>query len=169
MTTALAAGTRAGDMEQERLWISLDIFPRILAVDLDIARKVTPSGSVKVLMLYEDNKERADEAMAYLKKRAPHISGLPMELQSGATADCEGYSAVMIVESISDALLKKAVTCAIENKIILFSPYEADVRKGVTASVQIQIKVAPYFNKATLAKSQIQIHKAALKYSQIYE
>ncbi|MBI5815525.1 MAG: hypothetical protein HZB29_07925 [Nitrospinae bacterium] len=167
--TRMAASSYAGDVEEERLWISLDVFPRIVSVDQELAKKVSPGGAVKLLLLYGDKKETAEKAGKYLKKRLANISGFPVEITLDNKPSCAGYTAMMLTEKLNDQLFQKALGCAVENGIILFSPYDDDVPRGATASVLIKIKVEPYFNKNTLAKSHLQINKTVLKFSSVYE
>jgi hypothetical protein len=167
--TRLAASSYAGNEEEDRLWISLDVFPKIVSVDQDLSKKVSPAGAVKLLLLYGDKKDAAEKAVNYIKNRLKNISGFPVEIALDNNPSCAGYTAVMVIEKLSDQAFQKTLDCAVESGIILFSPYENDVPRGATASVLIKIKVEPYFNKKTLSKSRVQINKTVLKFSNLYE
>lgn len=164
-----AASSYADDVAEERLWISLDIFPRIVAVDMNLAKKVPQGSPLKLLLLYQSKKDLAVRAQKYLQKKITNISGFPVEISVSQQPNCADYGAIMVTEKLDDVMFNKALSCAVDKGIILFSPNEEDVPRGATASVLIKIKVEPYFNKTTLAKSHLMINQMVLKFSNVYE
>ena len=47
----------AGEAEERRVRISLEIFPRIVAVDLDLRTKLSTSDALRLFVLYEREAE----------------------------------------------------------------------------------------------------------------
>ena len=65
--------------------------------------------------------------------------------------------------------LRHIVSYGIKNHIIVFSPFEGDVEKSITAGVFIGARVQPSINMKTLKASGIQIKFFFLKVAKKYE
>lgn len=164
----------AGEAEERRVRISLEIFPRIVAVDLDLRSKLSTTGSLRLFVLYEHDGEGARHISGQMKTAYSNIGGLPVEFiahnaQQAAAADMDQPAAVFLSDLLSDDVFAAVMKEAIENRILVFSPFAGDVERGATVGIVISSRIKPYFNVHTLIQSNININEKLLSISQRYE
>ncbi len=159
----------ARDVDKDLLKISLKIIPRLMAVDLDIQRKLTKKNKLSILIFYRKQKSEAEKISEYFNNHVRHIAKIPVKSAAVNKLPKESPASIMIVERLDHAELYSLIQYGIKNQIIVFSPYEEDVKKGVTAGMSIQIRITPCFNQTTLKRSRVRIHNIILKSSKLYE
>ncbi len=159
----------ARDVDKDRLKIALKIFPRLMAVDLDIQKKLTKTNELSILIFYRTQKSEAEEIAEYFNTQVRLIAKIPVKFSVVNKLPKESPAGIMIVERLDHAELNSLIQYGIKNQILVFSPYEEDVKKGVTAGMSIHIRITPCFNQTTLKRSRIRIHNIILKSSELYE
>ena len=164
----------AGEIEERRVRISLEIFPRIVAVDMDLRSKLSTNDTVRLLVLFEHDGEGARHISAQMKNSFTNIGGLPVEFvvqkaEQGLKTGNEPPAAVFLADPLSDDAFAAVLKAAIESHVLVFSPFAGDVERGATVGISISSRIQPYFNVSTLVRSHININEKLLSISQRYE
>ena len=158
----------ANSIDEKLVRMSLNIFPHIVAVDLDLDKKLTNNGKIQLMVFYQRKEKLATLVAATLSDRFKSISGNPIEVIISKSLGKKNPCAILIVEKLPNSILKNLINYSIEKKLLIFSPFEKDVSRGVTVSMSIQIRIVPYFNRTSLLSSNIRIHRVLLKNSKFY-
>ena len=164
----------AGEAEERRVRISLEIFPRIVAVDLDLRSKLSTTDTLRLFVLFEHDAEAARRVSEQMKNSFTNIGGLSVEFvvqstQLAATGGMEQPAAVFLSDVLSDDAFAAAMKAAVERRVLVFTPFAGDVERGATVGIAISSRIKPYFNVSTLEQSHIRIHEKLLNISQRYE
>ncbi len=161
--------TTAQNIDDNRLMMSLKLFPRLVAVDLDISKKLNQDQEILLLVFYQTDKWRADKVTKVLNEQIKNIAGMPIKAEAVEKLPEKPPSGIILIEKMNRLNLSKVINYGIQHHILVFSPYEEDVKMGVTSGMYIQIQTMPYFNRMTLKKSGIRIHDIILRSSKFYE
>ena len=159
----------APGIEDNLVRISLDIFPKLVAVDLGMKDKLTDDQKVRFHVVYGKKRELAQEVADHLEEAFPRVAGCPTEVILGNTLPSEVPTAILLVERLDEGVLKQFVEYGVTNHILIFSPFKEDVDRGVTAGMYMAIRILPYFNRDTLNRSQIKMHEILLRSAKFYE
>lgn len=164
----------AGEVEDRRVRISLEIFPRIVAVDLDLSSKLSKYGTLRLFVLFENDDEGARHIAKQMKNSFTNIGGLAVEfvVRNAQQVEAEGMeqaAGVFLSELLSDAAFPAVMKTAVAQRVLVFSPFAGDVERGATVGIAISSRIKPYFNVATLAQSHLHINEKLLSISQRYE
>jgi hypothetical protein len=164
----------AGEAEERRVRISLEIFPRIVAVDLDLRSKVSTIDTVRLFVVFERDTEAAHHVSEQMKNAFSNIGGLAVEFvvqnaQQAVTSGMEQAAAVFLSDQLSDDAFAAMMKAAVERHVLVFSPFAGDVERGATVGIAISSRIKPYFNVSTLVQSHININEKLLSISQRYE
>ena len=162
----------AVDRDELRLKAGLDLFPSLLAADLDIAEKKSGEGFLTLLLVYTDNRAGANEIAKSLKA-LKEIRGIPVnvEITNNLSADhLKGFApaGVFLAQPLGDQL-SGVIDFAVKNKVILFSPFKGDVEKGVLGGLHISDRLLPFINVSSMKSSGIRIKKFFMRVSITYE
>lgn len=149
--------------------IALEIFPRLVAVDLDVSEKLSHEGKIQLLVFYYSQKDRATNTRNALAEKFDQIAGFPVEIVAADELPETPPTAILIVERLKENQIATLTDYAVTNNILLFSPFEEDVKKGITAGISILARVVPSFNRDTLTRSGIRIHDIVLRSAVIYD
>ena len=149
LTTAKHAD--AGEVEERRVRISLEIFPRIVAVDQDLRSKLSTTGALRLFVLFEHDGDGARHSSGQMKNSFTNIGGHAVEFvvqnaQQAVTAGMEQPAAVFLSDLLPDDLFAAVMKAAIESHVLVFSPFAGDVERGATAGIAISSRIQPYFN-----------------------
>lgn len=164
----------AGEAEERRVRISLEIFPRIVAVDLDLRTKLSTSDALRLFVVYERDAEVAHHISVQMKNSFTNIGGLAVQFvvqnaQLAVTAGMQQPAAIFLADQLSDDLFAAVMKAAIEEHVLVFSPFAGDVERGATVGIAISSRIQPYFNMSTLVQSHLNINEKLLSISQRYE
>lgn len=159
----------AHEVEDNLVRISLDIFPKLVAVDLDMENKLTSENQIQLLVFYDKKKELADGVADHLMEDYPRVANHATQVIVEKTLPIQAPTAILIVERLEEAVLNKLIEYGISKHILVFSPFKEDVDRGVTAGMYMGIRIHPYFNRETLTRSQIKMHKLLLRSAKFNE
>jgi len=159
----------AQEVEDNLVRISLDIFPKLVAVDLDVKDKLSAGGQINFQVFYSRKKELAFSVVQQLRERYPKIAAYPVQVEARSALTQNPPTAILLVERLEAGALKSLVQYGISNHIIVFSPFKEDVDSGVTAGMYLAVRILPYFNRDTLKRSDIHLHKILLRSAKFYE
>ncbi len=159
----------AQETEDNLVRISLSIFPKLVAVDLGMKDKLTANGQIQLLIYYDNKKELAYSVAEQLRKQYPRIAAFPVKVEARSAFAKHPPTAILLVEHLDEMKLKKVIDYGVANHILVFSPFKEDVDRGVTAGMYVAIRIHPYFNRDTLKRSKIKMHKILLSSAKFYE
>ncbi len=162
----------AVDRDELRLKAGLDLFPSLLTADLEITKKQGRDGFLRLVLIYTDNKFQALE-MSRTLTRLKKIRGIPIRVDISNELNMSSLSedppaGIFITQPLGNEL-NDVVKYAIDNHIILFSPFNGDVEKGVMGGLYISDRVLPFINMASMKSSGIQIKQFFMRVSVVYE
>ena len=163
------------DFTDRRITIGAKIFRALLAADVDIAQKTTNDGSLRLCLLYVDDTANANKAAETLGNRGPsRIREKDVSIDILPSGECvsqkreERFAGIFLSQILSDKELKKLMEYANEQHIIVFSPFEGDVERGVLSGIAVEARIRPYLNMETLQTSRIRLKKFFLKVVKLY-
>ena len=160
--------------EERRLTISVSIFPKIVALDVGLANKANPDGSLTLGIIHFNQKHKADEISSLVQRKVKNIAGKSIHIKLISEkelieSDKDNYAGLLLIEPLSDEVLKPIIDYATKKQILLFSPFDGDIERGVSAGIFVGSKIRPYFNLNSLKKSRIELKSAILGVSKTYE
>ena len=164
----------ADSTQDRRVTISASIFPRIIAVDKDIEKKVDDSGNVRLGLLYHTNINKAKQIKNLILRKVKRIAGKKVVVQlvpigKVSLENSQKLSGIFFVQPVSKKLLVEVTTYTQKHKILSFSPFEGDIERGVMASIFVGAKIQPYFNLKSIESANLVLKPALLRVSKIYE
>jgi hypothetical protein len=167
------------EVQERRTRGGLRLFRAILAADEDIASKTGPEGTLLLTVLHSQNSgvaEKFAEELRTLGKgnKQGKIRKVPIEVEvsndlSLATYTDRKPAGFFLVEDLRDDDLDRVVKYGIDNSVIVYSPFEGDVDRGVLGGLAIETRVRPYINLQTMRDSQIRIKAFFLKVAKHYD
>lgn len=170
---------RAADEAQERrIRIGLRLFRVTLAADEDLAHKADPAGKLLLVVFYAEDSNLAKEFAEELRQlgrgdERGTIRKVPIDVQVSNDPELKAYwnrvpAGIFLVEDLGEDKIRRLVHYGIEHHIIVYSPFEGDVDRGVLAGLAIETTVRPYINLHTLRESKIRIMNFFLKVAKHY-
>ena len=141
-----------------RLQIGSSILPGILAADKRLAGG--ESETLPIYLVYRDNRRQAEQIRPGLEKIG-RVRGRALRIESVSLADLASLepppaSAVFIAEPLG-ADLEQLLGFARQRKLLLFSPFEGDVERGVATGFRVTDKVLPMVNMQALKQTNVQL------------
>ncbi|MEN8617176.1 hypothetical protein [Shewanella baltica] len=157
-----------------RVRVGLKLFRALLSADLKLDEKTDNSGAVPVVLVHINSEDDTLEYQTLLDGYLHDINGVPVRLdirtlQQILQPSSDKPAAIFIAQKLNDAELTALIERSISQGVILFSPFEGDVEKGVLAGISVQAAVRPLLNAATLNKSRLSIKPFYLKVARQYE
>ena len=173
---ALASpATIAGDDSGARVQAGVRLFRTLLAADMGLEKKVDAEGRLVVLVFYASSSAQAERVAEQLTTPAEGqteaaIRNLPVVVQLTSDPSFAAYqqhrpAAVFVAEAPRDESLRRIVQYGMHERVIVYSPFEGHVEKGVLAGLSVEAKVQPYINQATLDASHVELKPFFLKVS----
>ncbi len=163
------------DFADRRITAGAKIFRALLAADVDIAKKTGKDGSLKLCLLYLNDTRNAQRATEVLLNRADtriRKIGARIETMPFLTfvdKDAIPVSGIFLTQPLSDDKLKRLLERSYEQHIVIFSPFEGDVGRGVHSGIAVESRVRPYLNLKALNKSEIRLKSFFLRVAKHYE
>ncbi len=162
------------ELDERRTRISLEIFPRIVAVDQELRDKLSEDAKVRLVVVYSKDAVAAHRVVDSLQATVKNIGGREVEvvsqsMESVSRSGVSRPSALFLAEQIVDAEFGKLLQQAVVNHVLLFSPFAGDVERGATVGIAISARILPYFNVQMLNRSKISVNEKLLSISQRYE
>ncbi|MDM8526280.1 hypothetical protein QUF80_23120 [Desulfococcaceae bacterium HSG8] len=160
----------AGGREEWRVSAGLELFPSLLAADMDIAGKQGEDGKLLLLLTYV-NKEKKAKEMADFLENIGKIRRIPIRVEIATSL--EGYektrlAGIFLTQKIGSGL-DAVLHYGKKQRVIIFSPFEGDVEYGASGGIVVSDRILPYINKKTLRLSGIRIKPIFLRIAEEYE
>jgi hypothetical protein len=173
MSFTLLETSLADETASRRLGISLSIFPKIVAVDQSFHDKLDDNKNACLLFVYEFDEKAARQAVSRILENTKSIGGIVVVAKM---ADVENSffenkppTAIFLVEKMNSRQLQRVMNFSRKTRRLVFSPFAGDVERGVNVGISITNRVKPYFNVASLRRSNIAINALLMKVSKRYE
>ncbi len=166
----------ADTYSDRRATVGLSLFRALLVADQEAEAKADEAGELPVYVLYAEDRVQADTHADTLKLELGHIRERRTRIESVSFNDYLSPEranpnplGIFISQRLTDDELERLVRRSIEQGVILFSPFEGDVEKGVLAGLSVQASVRPYINLAVLKETGIAIKPFYLRVARTYE
>jgi hypothetical protein len=161
---------------QRRVQAGARFFKSLLAADLDLGRKA--SGSELLIVLYYTDDRRAAEDLASSLRGAgtdvDRIRGFQAKTEittDPAFRNVGGRvpAGIYLVQPPDGESLTKIIRYGIDNSVIVYSPFEGHVEKGVLGGMAVEAQVRPYINAATMQASHIRLKPFFMKVTKVFQ
>lgn len=157
------------DFTDRRITAGARIFRAILAADVDIGHKVSDRGNLKLCLAYDNDPKGAKIAAQTLKNRDDsRIRKLALHIEISQYDTCaackeDAIAGIFLTQPLGDQKLEQLITCANQKGIIIFSPLEGDVERGVAGGIAVEARVQPYINVKALQNAKIRLKPFFIK------
>lgn len=164
----------ADDYKDRRIHVGLKLFRALVTADLQAAAKTGADGSLPVYMVYAKDDADMQDYQHSLQASLAKLRDIPVRvelrsLQDAIAASAAKPAAIFIAQQLNNQELQQLVQLSIAQKIILFSPFEGDVEKGVLGGLSVEATVRPFINIHTLNASHLEIKSFYLQVAKHYE
>ncbi len=153
------------------------MFRSLLAADLDVTKKTVAGDKLLIIFIYTDSSPRAQEAAAVFagdgSEQSQRIRGLSAEVEihsdlSFAKLAGRTPAGIFLTQPPKQEVLQAIIRYGIEHRVIVYSPFEGHVEKGILGGISVEAQVRPYINSETLAASLISLKPFFLKVAKVY-
>lgn len=165
----------ADGTDDRRVRTGARLFRSLLAADVGLEHKAA-GGKLHVLVYAGESRAAASEIAALIAPpddaAAARIRELPLELQLSATLpdDAEPFPAgVFLAARPPVPALDALVRWSIAHHVIVYSPFEGDVERGIPAGLAVEAKVQPYINITTLEAAGIELKPFFLQVAKVHK
>jgi len=157
------ASVQAGNDDDRRVRTGARLFRALLAADVGLERKLDAEGRLGIAVYGTESKASIEAAHLIAPADAPdggQIRGLSLVLSrydSLVQIESARPIAVFLASAPAGPELDRLIRWSIDRRVILYSPFEGHVERGVLAGLSIEAKVQPYLNLTTLEASQVEL------------
>ena len=157
--TLAPVSTSAQDHLPPRLQIGINLLPAVIAANNGIA-SLAADKELKLYIVYQADDHDAEllrrsiGRVGRIKKRA--LVTQAISLDDLLQQDIEPMSTLFVAESL-DSRLDELIEYSQQRRVLLFSPFEGDVARGVATGLQVTDRVRPLVNMASLKQSRIEL------------
>ncbi len=163
------------DFTERRIAAGAKVFRALLAADIDIDRKADAGGKLRLGLLYIDDTGNAELAAATLVNRDdPRIRKMKVRIDMFSFTECitddKGRLAgIFLTQRVTAEQLKTLSAFADARHLVVFSPFEGDVERGVHSGIAVEARVRPYLNTKAMRTARIRLKSFFLKVAKTYE
>ena len=148
------------------------MFRAFLSADVDLEKKAVDN-KVVVVFLYSDDRRRANDLAANFLGQAKEIHGMPIAIEFTNDPSLAAYrtripAGIFLAQALPDAQQRPIVRYGIDHHVIVYSPFEGDVERGILGGVSVEAQVRPYVNAATLNASNITLKPLFFKVTKVF-
>ncbi|WP_323813528.1 YfiR/HmsC family protein [Cellvibrio sp. NN19] len=164
----------ADTFNDKRAYVGLKLFRTLVTADQQLAQKTNNKNELLIYLAFASNDSAALDYQQSLTETMPKVRELNVNIKTISLAQLQSQTAekpaaIFIAQQFNAAELEQLVSYSIQQKIILFSPFEGDVEKGVLGGLSVEARVQPLINMHTLDKSGVEIKSFYLKVAKQYE
>ncbi len=175
LTLSMAAATvQADSYDERRVRTGARLFRGMLAADTALEKHLDADGRLQVLLYTADPKLGSEIAALIAPAAKANLRGMPLQVTASAVLPEAGAvlvsppAGIFLATRPSDAELEQLIAWGIANHVIVYSPFEGDVERGVTGGLSIEAEVQPYVNLATLRASGVQLKPLFMKVAKVH-
>ncbi|UXI66304.1 hypothetical protein [Tahibacter amnicola] len=155
-------GVSADGTDDRRLRAGARLFRSLMAADVSLERKAA-EGRLTVLVYLADMQRKAEVEAVLSNSGAPdaaRIRDMPVEMVVSSdlpTGTATPPAAVFLATRLKSADVQALVDWSIAHHVIVYSPFEGDVERGIPAGLAVEAKVQPFLNLTTLEAAGIEL------------
>jgi hypothetical protein len=152
----------ADSTDERRVRAGARLFRSLLAADVGLEDRAA-DGRLRVLIFSTDARSAAEVGDLVAPSTSPEsarIRDLPIEMVTSATLPTDKAplpAAVFLATRLSSAEVDGLVRWSIAHRVIVYSPFEGDVERGISAGLAVEAKVQPFLNLTTLEAAGIEL------------
>lgn len=163
------ATARADSQDERRVRTGARVFRTLLLADVGLARKAGSDGKLDIA-IYASGGAAVDDLAALIVPeaagaKAPAITLRLLHALDETTVPPVG---LFLASPLAGSELTRLIEWSIRHRVILYSPFEGDVERGVTAGLSIEAKVLPFVNQRTLSASGVELKPFFLKVARVH-
>lgn len=168
------ANVQADSYDERRVRTGARLFRSMLAADTGLEQRREADGSLRV-WLYAVDPTLGDEISALISPAdasKSRLRGMAVRVERATELPGDGGHApagVYLASMPNDAELDRLVRWSITHGVIVYSPFEGHVERGVAGGLAIEAKVQPYVNLETLRAAGVELKPLFLKVSKVYQ
>lgn len=173
-TLLATASVHADVYDDRRARAGVRVFRSLLSAEIGIENKAGEDGRLHLLIVggEEAQVEELATLLAPSKAGKPAtLRGLPLDVQRVeqiVAGEGEVPAGVFLAEAPDEEELQALIAWSIANQVMLYSPFEGHVERGVMAGIAIEAKVRPYLNTRTIAEAGLELKPLFLKVSKVH-
>lgn len=178
LPAGVAAATAAAvDYEDGRATSGARIFRAMLAADTEIEGKTGPGGALRLLVVHASDAERARAVAEVIARRdaarTPEpLRGLSVRVEvmalSALVAGGHDAAGIFVAQPLGRDEIAALVRHAVEHRVLVYSPFEGDVERGIPGGLSIEAQVRPMVNTQTLQAAGLVLKGFFLKVAKVY-
>jgi len=176
LAVALGAPLAADDLADVRAQAGARLFRAFLSADVDLDRKKVEKDQILVVFLYTDDRRRAADlagSFAGNSKEAVTIHGAPVLVELSSDQSLASYGSrvpagIFLAQAPPLNTLKTIIRYGIDHHVIVYSPFEGHVERGVLGGLAVEAQVRPYVNRSTLDASSITLKPLFFKVTKVF-
>lgn len=168
-----AVGSADSD-EDRRLRIGSRVFRSLVAADVEVGGKVAPDGRLPLVVYGPAGGRWTVEAVSLIEHgeaEGSEIRDLTVVVETTEDASFGALAAppaaVFLAKRTDDRELDRLVRYGIEHHVVVFSPFEGDVERGVLGGLVVEARVRPLINMRTLEASRVKLKPFFLRASKV--
>lgn len=163
------ATARADSQDERRVRTGARVFRTLLLADVGLAQKAGSDGKLDIAV-YASGSAGIDDIAALIVPdgagaKGPAIALRRLDALDEATVPPVG---LFLASPLAGSELTRLIDWSIRHRVILYSPFEGDVERGVTAGLSIEAKVLPFVNQRTLSASGVELKPFFLKVARVH-
>ena len=179
LTLSLFGLTLAGGMamadsaDDRRVRAGARLFRALLAAEVEVESKAAPDGALHVVV-FGDDKHLMSEVTDLIAPAGDAansaIRDLPLQVVSIDTLpdlDKTRPVGIFLATSPTDAQLDALIRWSANAHVVLYSPFEGHVERGVAAGIAVEAKVQPYLNLTALREAGIELKPFFVKVAKV--
>ena len=161
------------EVNDRRAATGIRLFRALLAADLDLPKKTVATNQLLIVFFYVDDKARAaDLAQRFITE--DKIRGLSIATEvtndpTFAAYDKRVPAGIFIADAPAKQSLTSIIHWGIAHRVIVYSPFEGHVEKGVLGGLSVEAQVRPYVNRATIEASQISLKPFFMEVAKVFQ
>jgi len=175
LIVALGVPAGADDLADTRAELAARMFRAFLSADVDLDKKAIDNRLV-IVFLYNENRQRATSLASNFLGQAKDggtIHGFPLAVEYSSDISLAAYKSrvpagIFLAQPVPAQTLRSIARYGIEHHVIVYSPFEGDVERGVLGGIAVEAQVRPYVNWATLSASNINLKELFFKVTKVF-
>ena len=170
-----SAPSVSDEFTDRRITAGARIFRALLAADRDIREKRGDNGKLKLGLVFLNDTRGAEKAARVLGRgdnsRIREISIRVEKISFSEFLERKGrdFAAVFLTQPMGRKRIRQVGGLAAARKILVFSPFEGDVERGVAAGISVEAKVRPYLNLTALENGGVSLKSFFMRVAKTYE
>lgn len=153
-----------------RIQIGLNLLPAVIAANKKLADK-DQQKSLSIFLLYNKDRQIALQAEQNIntnqKIRGHSFDTEVISINQLMSRNIDQHDAIFIVEKIQS--LEALIAYSREQQVILFSPFEGDIEKGVMSGIAISNNVLPAINQTAVRRASLNFKAFFLRIAVKYD